>query len=85
MEVTMKSSYSARNGHPKTRFCKASNNVAATERRERALSRLMYQLQTGKKFRSVGDKEGVDLTDDDLLRIKDEVKTLESKIKLGKS
>lgn len=80
----MKSTYSARNGHPKTRFCKASLNVTATLRRETALGRLRYQISTGTKFNGVDDKEGTPLTEDDVKRITKEISILEEKIRLGK-
>lgn len=41
----MKSTYTKRNGHERTRFTKASTNWAATDRRKVALASLEKQLQ----------------------------------------
>lgn len=75
----MKSSYTRRNGHERTRFTKTSLNSAATARRERALVRLKERVKENSKL-SPDDQF---LRQVDLDKINKEIANLERKIKTG--
>lgn len=75
----MKSSYTARTGHPRTRFIKKNDGASKTKRRISALSRLKSQLETGTKRK---EDDIIPLEPHDIIRIKNEIHKLESKTSL---
>lgn len=89
MEVTMKSTYSKRNGHDRTRTQKKDYSPAATERRKKVLKRLENQILTGFKTCLITDEaKGVvgtigtePLSDADKKRIQREIEVLKTRIK----
>ena len=76
----MKSTYTARTGHTRTRYAHKNSNPFALKRRISAKSRLKKQLEEGTKNAMIDGKlQSIPLTDADKQRIKREIATLETR------